>query len=241
MRRTIIHLRETDSTNRYLRELPDDGADMTVVYADFQTAGKGQGSNSWESQPGQNLLMSVRVRPTMVPPTQQFILSEAGALALGRVLSTYADDITLKWPNDIYWRDRKMSGTLIETAVGSHGLRRCIYGIGLNVNQQVFVSDAPNPVSLRQATGLELDVEQVMLQVLDALEEELAIVVSGRFDDIRRRYHQALYRRTGLHAYRDGEGTFMAELVAVEDDGHLVLRDEQGRQRRYAFKEVAFV
>lgn len=241
MRRTIIHLRETDSTNRYLRELPDDGADMTVVYADFQTAGKGQGSNSWESQPVQNLLMSVRVRPTMVPPTQQFILSEAGALALGRVLSTYADDITLKWPNDIYWRDRKMSGTLIETAVGSHGLRRCIYGIGLNVNQQVFVSDAPNPVSLRQATGFELDVEQVMLQVLDALEEELAIVVSGRFDDIRRRYHQALYRRTGHHAYRDGEGTFMAELVAVEDDGHLVLRDEQGRQRRYAFKEVAFV
>ena len=193
MRRTIIHLRETDSTNRYLRELPDDGADMTVVYADFQTAGKGQGSNSWESQPGQNRLMSLRVRPTMVPPTQQFML------------------------------------------------RRCIYGIGLNVNQQVFVSDAPNPVSLRQATGFELDVEQVMLQVLDALEEELAIVVSGRFDDIRRRYHQALYRRTGHHAYRDGEGTFMAELVAVEDDGHLVLRDEQGRQRRYAFKEVAFV
>lgn len=240
MQRHIIHLRQTDSTNRYLHDLPDDGKGMTVVVADYQTAGRGQGTNSWESEPGQNLLMSVRIHPSAVPPVQQFILSEAGALALGRALAAYTDGISLKWPNDIYWSDRKISGTLIETAVGHGGISRCIYGIGLNVNQRVFRSDAPNPVSLRQITGQAHDVDKVMHRVLDALEEELAIVAAGRFDEIRHRYHQALYRRSGFHAYSDENGIFRAQLVGVEDDGHLVLRDEQGQHRRYAFKEVAF-
>ena len=249
MKRRIIHLQQTDSTNRYLHDLPDDGYDLTAVYADFQTAGRGQGSNTWESEPGKNLLMSVRIRPTSVPPAEQFILSEAGALALGKALSAYTgditlkwpNDITLKWPNDIYWRDFKISGTLIETAVSSCGISRCIYGIGLNVNQRTFLSDAPNPISLFQATGCEHDVEEVMLRVLDALEEELGIVAKGQYDDIRLRYHQMLYRRTGSHRYRDEHGLFEAEMVGVEDDGHLVLRDGQGRIREYAFKEVAFV
>ena len=215
--------------------------DMTVVVADYQTAGRGQGSNTWESEPGCNLLMSVRIRPTMVPPRRQFILSEAGALAVGRALAAYTDGISLKWPNDVYWNDSKISGTLIETAVNAQGLSSCIFGIGINVNQQVFRSDAPNPVSLWQILGCEVPVVDVMERLLDALEQELAHVWAGNFDEVSSRYHHRLYRREGFHPYRDDHGAFDAEILRVEDDGHLLLRDSSDIIRRYAFKEVTFV
>lgn len=240
MHRRIIHLSQTDSTNRYLHDLKSEGEDMTVVVADYQTAGKGQGSNSWESEAGKNLLMSIRVQPTMVPPNKQFILSEAGALAVGEALATYTDGISLKWPNDIYWHDRKISGTLIQTAVSTQGLTSCIFGIGINVNQQTFHSDAPNPVSLWQILGREVPVEEVMLRVLDALDRELAHVWAEEFTVVRERYHQHLYRREGFYPYQDASGKFMAEIVCVENDGHLVLRDIHSCQRQYAFKEVTF-
>lgn len=241
MTRQIIHITQTDSTNRYLHDLPGGKEDMTVVVADFQTAGKGQGSNSWESEPGQNLLMSVRIHPTMVPPRTQFLLSEAGALAVGDTLSAYTGGIALKWPNDIYWNDHKISGTLIETAVNSTGLATCMFGIGINVNQRVFRSDAPNPVSLWQILGHEVPVAEVMHRVLDALEAQLIPIWAGDFHLVSELYHQRLYRRLGFHPYQDGRGAFDAEILRVEDDGHLVLRDTAGVIRQYAFKEVSFV
>ena len=241
MNRRIIHVSQTDSTNRYLHDLKSEGEEMIVVVADYQTAGRGQGSNSWESEPGKNLLVSVRVLPTMVPPKHQFILSEAGALAVGDALAAYTDDITLKWPNDIYWHDRKISGTLIETTVSGMGLATCTFGIGINVNQQEFHSDAPNPVSLRQILGHEVPVEEVLHRVLDALEAHLTPVWSGNFRSVSDCYHQHLYRRHGFHPYNDAQDTFMAELLRVEDDGHLFLRDTAHHIRRYAFKEVTFI
>ena len=260
MQRHIIHLHQTDSTNRYLRDLHEQredgfssptnhpvspcegsGEGMTVVVADYQTAGRGQGTNSWESEDGKNLLMSVRISLSSFPANRQFILSEAGALAVGRALGLYTGGITLKWPNDIYWRDYKISGTLIETAVGGGGLRSCLFGIGINVNQQVFRSDAPNPVSLFQILGHEVPVEEVMEAVLDALDEELTAVLHGAAGETRERYHASLYRRQGFHAYRDSRGLFEAEILEVEDDGHLILRDRKGCVRSYAFKEVEFI
>lgn len=252
MRKTIIRLEQTDSTNRYLREHGAAGEGMTVVVAGYQTAGRGQGTNTWESEPGKNLLMSILWTPkeeeslpsaasVKMSMGRLFLFSEAGALAVGRALASYTDGITLKWPNDIYWKDNKISGTLIETAVGGRGLRSCLYGVGINVNQTVFRSDAPNPVSLAQILGHEVDVEEVMQRVLDAFDQEITTVSEGRAEEVSRRYHASLYRRTGYHLYRDGEGPFEAEIVRVEDDGHLMLCDSASRIRRYAFKEVEFI
>ena len=262
MKRHIIRLLETDSTNSYLREHGVAGDGMTVAVTGYQTAGRGQGTNCWESEAGKNLLMSVfvplippadetsmscpseglgEVSREVVIPNRQFILSEAGALAVGRALSHYTDGITLKWPNDIYWHDYKISGTLIETTVGGGGLRSSLFGIGINVNQTVFRSDAPNPVSLAQILGHEVSVEEVMERVLDALDEELTAVFQGQAADVRARYHAALYRREGFHDFRDDEGSFEAEIMEVEDEGHLILRDSKGRLRSYAFKEVEFM
>ena len=242
MKRHIIHLEETDSTNRYLHDMDITGSDvMTVAVAGYQTAGKGQGNNKWESEEGKNLLVSIMLCHLPVEPVRQFLLSEAGALAVGKALSAYSSGITLKWPNDIYWNDSKISGTLIETAVGGQEIRRCIFGIGVNVNQQVFRSDAPNPVSLCQIVGHELPVENVLQRVLGGMEQEMAYIAAGEYEKVSKRYHDMLYRREGLHQYRDKDGVFEAAIREVEDSGHLVLADKCGRIRRYAFKEVEFV
>ena len=242
MKRHIINLEKTDSTNRYLHDMDITGSDvMTVAVAGYQTAGKGQGSNTWESEEGKNLLASVMLCHLPVEPVRHFLLSEAGALAVGTALSAYTGGITLKWPNDIYWNDSKLSGTLIETAVGGQEIRRCIFGIGINVNQKVFRSDAPNPVSLFQIVGHDVPVEDVLHGMLDALEEEMSYLASGDYDYVSQRYHAMLYRREGFHLYRDSGGVFEAAISGVEDSGHLVLEEKSGRIRRYAFKEVEFV
>lgn len=239
---TIIRLEETDSTNTYLRQHASQmEAWMTVVTAEYQTAGRGQGVHTWESNRSENLLFSVLTHPVMVPVRSQFLLSEAGALALKEVLDGYTDGITLKWPNDIYWNDRKLSGTLIETSIGGGRIKNCVFGIGLNVNQKTFESDAPNPVSLAQILGHDIDREQLFKQIVAAFEKYYCMLENGQYDAISALYHEALYRRQGFYMYEDGDGRFEGAIVEVGDDGLLVLRDRDGRFREYEFREVKFV
>lgn len=239
---TIVRLEETDSTNTYLRQHASQmEAWMTVVTAEYQTAGRGQGVHTWESNRSENLLFSVLTHPVMVPVRSQFLLSEAGALAQKEVLDGYTDGITLKWPNDIYWNDRKLSGTLIETSIGGGHIKNCVFGIGLNVNQKTFESDAPNPVSLAQILGHDIEREQLFKQIVAAFEKYYRMLENGQYDAISALYHEALYRRQGFYMYEDGDGRFEGAIVEVGDDGLLVLRDRDGRFREYEFREVKFV
>ena len=242
MKRTIVKLQETDSTNSYLRNLRNDNeADITVVTAEFQTSGRGQGTNRWESEAGKNLLFSLRVYPAAVPAARQFLLSMVGGLALYHALKTYAEGFVLKWPNDVYWRNYKVSGTLIETTVSRGLLQSCIFGVGINVNQYAFRSNAPNPISLCTITGREINREKLLEQVLTAFEKYYGMLCNGGHRTIVSLYHDGLYRRSGFHEYRDTEGYFCAEIVEVKPDGHLFLRDRQGTMRSYGFKEVDFI
>ena len=238
----IIHLSSVDSTNNYLMAYkPREGETMTVVYADEQTAGRGQGSNHWESEPGKNLTFSVLVHPTMVPVMRQFLLSEAGALALWDVLGQYlgADDVKMKWPNDIYWKDKKISGTLIETRLGGGHVKDCVYGIGIDVNQEKFVSDAPNPVSMKQILDHDVDLKELLNKIIDSFKKYYAAIENGEYAAISELYRSGLYRAHGFHRYKDKDGEFEAAIVEVEDSGNLILRDREGCIRSYAFKEVA--
>ena len=237
----MIHLAETTSTNSYLHQLQGD--DDVCVWADHQTAGRGCGTNTWESEGGKNLLFSVRCHPEGVPATRQFLLLEAMALAVRQLFDCcdLGERLTVKWPNDIYWRDRKLAGTLSECMLSGQHIRHCIIGTGLNLNQTEFRSDAPNPVSVAQIRGTQMAVEDTLLRLLHCFEKELQRIAQRRWDDIHSDYCHALYRREGFHRYRDQAGTFSAAIKGVEPDGHLVLLDSDGLQRRYAFKEVAFV
>lgn len=242
MKKKIIRLQEVDSTNRFLRECKEeDDEEMVIAVADYQTAGKGQGTHTWESEAGKNLLFSIKVHPRWVPVRQQFLLSMAEALALKDALDTYVDGITLKWPNDVYWNDKKISGTLIETSVDSGGIKSCIFGTGINVNQNEFLSDAPNPVSLCQILGHEVDRDELLEKILDAFEKYYELLRRADYMDVSGIYHLALYRRKGFHRYEDADGVFEGAFVEVEDDGHLILHDKQGVIRSYAFGEVKYI
>ena len=228
----LLHIDETDSTNRWLKEHPSE--QDTVVWTDFQTAGRGCGTNSWESERGKNLLFSMLCHPTDIAANRQFRLSMAVSLAICEALGQFIGDVSIKWPNDIYWRDGKICGILIEHTLKGNMIKESIIGVGLNVNQRTFHSDAPNPVSLWQITEQETDCEQLLRDILDKFTKRVG-------QELKPEYMSMLYRRLGYHPYADGKGAFMAEIDDVEDDGHLLLRDEAGLMRRYAFKEVQFI
>ena len=261
----IIHIDETDSTNRWLKEglaADDSGLTQTMadvgvrksllssaalnivhkknrplcVLADYQTAGRGCGTNKWESERGKNLLFSMLIHPADLPANRQFLVSMVMANSITKVVSKYVKNVSIKWPNDIYVGDRKLCGMLIENRLQGSTIKDSIIGVGLNVNQLRFVSDAPNPVSLANLTGREFDRDQLLQELLQAFDEEWEDI-----NGVRSRYLEQLYRRTGSYRYRDSSGEFLAELVTVEEDGHLVLRNIDGYSHKYAFKEVQFI
>ena len=238
---SIQHIVETDSTNQWLREHATE--QDAVVWADYQTAGRGCGTNRWESEHGRNLLFSVLTHPQAIAASRQFLLSMAISLAICDALARYIEEVSIKWPNDIYWRDRKLCGILIEHRLSGADVRESIIGVGLNVNQTVFRSDAPNPVSLAQVLGRETDRRTLLSEILDAFAQRLTSLTQGveACWNMHVEYEASLYRRNGWYLYQDAAGTFEAAIEHVEDSGMLVLRDRGGRLRRYAFKEVQFV
>lgn len=243
MNTRIIRLREVDSTNNYLSRYHDVAGsdDIVVATADFQTSGRGQGTNTWESADGANLLFSILVHPAGVDADRQFVLSMAHALALKHAIGSYVGDITLKWPNDVYWRDFKISGTLIEASLAGHKVRRCVFGTGINVNQDKFYGTAPNPVSLRNILGHDVGLDGVLDSVLTFFRHYMQVVAAGGYGVIREEYMASLYRRDGTWPYRDADGEFYARIADITDAGRLVLADGGGRLRSYGFKEVSFI
>ena len=236
----ITHLSETDSTNRWLRE-HDDGEDA-LVWTDYQTAGRGCGTNSWESERGQNLLFSLLLHPVGVAAADQFLLSMTNALALRDTLADYIADVKIKWPNDIYWKDYKICGTLIETTLQGQHIRNCIIGTGINVNQIEFRSDAPNPISLRMILGHEIDREEMLRKFITCAAKYMDCVSCGAWECIRSHYRSHLYRRGEMHRYRFSDGSVKTcKLVNVTDSGLLELQCEDGKTYRMAFKEVQFI
>ena len=237
-----IHLAETASTNSYARESSLNGGAMLIT-TDYQTAGRGQRGNRWESAPGANLLFSLAISPAHIPASQQFVLCELISVALCDVLGKYATNIRIKWPNDIYHKDKKLCGILIEHDLEGTHLSRTIIGVGLNVNQEQFVSDAPNPISLRQIIGHEVAREALLKAVTSRFMELYQQYRSTSLDRaaLHQRYTTLLYRRDLPATFCDAAGPFTATLRDVAPDGHLLLEDQQGTLRSYLFKEVTFI
>lgn len=195
-----------------------------------QTAGRGQRGNSWEAEPGKNITLSLILRPEQLPAMRQFELSEAVALAVADTVESLGiGHVAVKWPNDIYVGDRKIAGILIENTLSGNLISRSIVGIGLNVNQREFHSDAPNPVSALQLTGREHNVEDLALRMVQRILDRLSL-------DNHSEYRRRLWRGTGIWPWRTAQGqTFSAAIADVEPDGHLRL---SGNHPPFAFKEI---
>ena len=235
-----FYTKQTHSTNVLLWEMIREKSlpEGFVVQTDFQTAGKGQVGNSWESEASRNLLFSMVLYPQRVTVDNQFLLSQLVSLGIKKALDEYTDGITVKWPNDIYWNDKKLVGILIENSLQGTKIKSSVIGIGLNVNQKVFVSNAPNPVSLLRITGKRQNRKLLLTKIrqnIQKLYTELSVT------KIRAEYAEALYRKEGFYAYRANDETFQAKIISVHPDGQLELETEAGERKEFYFKEVSFV
>lgn len=239
----IIHISETNSTNNYLKELlqtqnVDEG---TVVWADFQSAGKGQRGNGWESEAGKNILFSIVLFPGFIKAGEQFILSQIVSLAVANCLQEYTEGISIKWPNDIYWNEKKICGILLENTILEDNIGHSVAGIGININQENFRSDAPNPVSLKQITNRDYNLEEILKTVVDNINMYYQQIKIGKTDSLIKQYKESLFRKDGYHLYNDGISNFLARIQDVDSSGILILKTKEGEERHFAFKEVKYI
>lgn len=242
----MIRVLATSSTNDYLRtylaENPDT-PNYTGVCAEAQFAGKGQRGNRWVSEAGKNILMSMIYYPENITAENVFTISKAAALATLHALAfCEMEDIRIKWPNDIYWKDRKIAGILIENEWEDGKVKNSIIGVGVNLNQIHFPADLPNPISVKLAVGVEQDREEF----LETLWDNLAIYCdllrweSGMLS-VSHSYGKSLYRSQEWHEYEDANGRFKAKIVEVLNNGQLILHTTEGEERAYWFKEVSYI
>jgi BirA family biotin operon repressor/biotin-[acetyl-CoA-carboxylase] ligase len=231
---------QTPSTNILLAKMIKEGRveEGTVVHTAFQSEGKGQMGNTWESNNGENLLFSMVLFPKGILPENQFLISQLISIAIVEVLKGYGDSFTVKWPNDIYWKEKKIGGILIENSIQCKKIRNVIVGIGINVNQTSFNSHIPNPVSLKEITNTTHNIELL----LRSIHSHIMIVYKNFFaSNIRSQYEELLFRKEGFHAFEDKEGIFEAKLTGIALDGRLELETIDGETKSYLFKEVRFI
>ena len=241
-----------------MREMIAQGTPPPFIYAGYQTAGRGQAGNGWESEEGKNLLCSILVESRKTKDKRPFYLNVVVSVAVYRVIQSFvfersglgslSEAVSIKWPNDIYWQDKKIAGILIENAIVGNDLQYSIAGIGINVNQTEWQSDVPNPVSLKQITGKEYDLDELMQQLY-------AQVQSALQEDARAYYKAHLYRKEGywpfverevgiaptMNASSQVQGQFMACIEDVLPSGEIILRDQTGKERKYHFKQIRYV
>ena len=235
------------STNTYLRELGggDPAYDYEVAVADFQTAGRGQKGNTWESEQGKNLLFSILAHPKNIKVREQFYISEAIALAVSDSVMAalgpqFAHEVSVKWSNDVYWKEFKMAGILIENTLQGDRILDTVVGVGLDVNQEVFLSDAPNPISLKYITGRDYDRDALLSDIVERFKGYMELQADKR-SDVDKLYRNRLFRREGYHRFRDAQGEFEACIEGIRPDGCLMLQTTGGEHRVYEFKQVQFI
>ena len=256
-----MYVARTNSTNTLLKELLaksewPEGEEF--LYAGYQTAGRGQTGNGWESEEGKNLLCSIlveRQKTAAIKEESPFYLNVTVSVAVHRLLSqelmAKSQQLTVKWPNDLYWQDKKMAGILIENAIIGNEVKYSIAGIGLNINQTEWKSDAPNPVSLKQITGKEYNIDEQMKSLAHAIKE----VLSEPEEEVWAYYKAHLYRKDGFwpfverevsiapttNAQANADSQFMARIADILPTGEMVLEDPEGIRKKYHFKEIRFV
>ncbi len=240
---TIVNLDIVDSTNNYAAKelLTKSLNEGTVFVAACQQSGRGQGSSAWESESGLNLTFSIILYPRRLALANQFLLSKAIALGVADFLSDLTSNVSVKWPNDIYAGDKKIAGILIETAVSAGKFSHAIIGIGLNVNQETFVSDAPNPVSLKNLTGEHYDLQEVLSQLCQKLDRRYLQLIGRDTGTINVDYEKHLYRRMVWAKFERDSTIFDGMITGVDSDGCLLITDRDGKTTGFQFKEVAFV
>jgi len=242
----IVNIEQVDSTNKHILGLVESGEcqEGLVVWADEQLAGRGHGDNIWESERGKNLTFSLVLRPVYIKPADQFIITKIISVAILHFLEKNmpSKDISIKWPNDIYIGEKKVGGILIQNSIKGKSIDYSIVGIGLNVNQTVFISDARNPVSIVQVSEKEYDLDKLLSQLLQEIGKQYeASVSSVNVEQLDKSYRDHLFRQQEWHAFSENGKYFRGMITGVGEYGRLQIKMADGNTRQFDFKEVEFV
>ena len=242
----IVNLPSVPSTNKYLFEkiTHEDVAEGLLIVAEEQTAGKGLANNLWESEAGKNLTFSILLKPEFLEASGQFLITQIVSISVLNVLKKYIPPhlLKVKWPNDIYVAEKKIAGILVQNIVKGKSISHSVVGIGLNVNQREFLSDAPNPVSMFQLIDEVLDLNVLLNEFLGEL--KLNYISCKRVSEQKKlntTYLNNLYRVKQQNGFIDTEGHFRGEIIGINNFGQLKIKDNSGRVRIYSYKEVEFV
>jgi BirA family biotin operon repressor/biotin-[acetyl-CoA-carboxylase] ligase len=211
------------------------------VRTDDQFAGKGQGSHTWISEPGQNLTGTLVIFPDHFEAYRQFALSKIFALAVAGFLELFIDEIHIKWPNDLYAGDLKIGGILIETAIMGKFIDHAILGVGININQVVFAADIPNPVSIRMLSGKRYDLAEMENLFLGSFRNQYSLIEAGKYEDIHDQYLNRLYKHNEWARFKKADQIINGKISGVNEYGHLMLETESGRIENFGYQEVEYI
>lgn len=223
----FVELPFTDSTNNYARTLIKEGKGQhgMAIFTSDQQAGKGQRGKRWVAEKGKNLALSLIIKPHFLTISQQFQLSAMVAVATSKLLTEITNgNCSIKWPNDLYWQDRKAGGILIESIVSAGGnWDWAIIGIGINVNQDKFPENLPNPVSLKQITGKNFEPKDLAVLLCKKLSEQYLQLSQEGFENIYKNYLHQLYKKGQAVRFKKGAAAFNATIESVAPNGDLVI------------------
>lgn len=239
----IIKVESVDSSNNYALDLIKESKviEGTVVWALEQTKGRGQRDNYWESEKGKNLTFSVILFPEFLDVEEQFLLSKAVSLGIVDFVKTYTENVSIKWANDIYVNDKKIAGILIENSIIGNKILSSVVGIGLNINQTVFISNAPNPVSLKLITGNDYDLEESLRLLCNFIESRYLQLKTNDITQLNYDYLNTLYRYNAFYTYESDRKQFTAKITGIAKSGRLILETKQGEIKEFDFNDVLFV
>lgn len=238
-----IHLEQIDSTNAYLqRQQSEHDIRNWVVSADEQTAGKGMGSNGWESEVGKNLTFSLALDMGFLPAERQFLLSEAVPLGIIEVLNPLlpSEKLSIKWPNDIYFENRKLAGILINSTIKANMMDISIIGIGLNVNQMKFQDWPTHPISLKMVTGKEYDLKPLLEQIAERILIKVQQLQSTP-TSIEKDYLKRLFRYRTWADYEVEGKVLRLFMTGIDSFGRLQLLDTENKPYCFDIKEIRFI
>lgn len=241
----IIYLDRVSSTNEIAIKLMEENSypEGCLFVARTQFAGRGMGINTWESEPGTNLTFSVILFPDFLPVERQFMLNKMISLALHDYISKLSlqTTITIKWPNDLYLGDRKVAGILINNVIQGASFVSTVAGIGLNINQEVFRSDAPNPVSLKNLTGIEFRLERCLTDLCEYLDHRYEELRMGMFRRMDHDYLERQYRKGGFFPFLFHGRRIQARIESVDKYGRLALLTAEGERILSDQKEITYI
>ncbi|MBC7912708.1 MAG: biotin--[acetyl-CoA-carboxylase] ligase [Pyrinomonadaceae bacterium] len=239
-----VTLSIVDSTNDYLKNLLSKSAPLpegTVILAEEQFAGRGQVNNAWLSDPGKNLTFSLLLTPSFLDPEKQFLLNKVISIAINDTLvQIIGADVKIKWPNDIYFKDKKLGGVLIENILRGNKWKYAVVGIGLNINQIEFTSSVKNVTSIKKILHKDYDKASLLNHLCTAIEKYYLQLRSGNSEWLDNQYLQNLYRINEWHSFTIDGHVIDGKITGVNKNGMLELFS-QDKTRTYSFKEIAFV